>query len=331
MSLLTEETRSADVVALSPVRASVLPADEFYELAKQFPTISVVLTRLVAIRLGRKKHDALAGKTLDAYRIIERIGFGGMAVVYKAEELETGRQVALKMMSHRLVYDTTAFALFQREADIVESFDHENIVRVLGRFAAFRTYFIVMPYIEGSALEDLVRKQGPFPEPECRKIIGQAASALDFAHAADIIHRDVKPSNLLLTFDGVVKLMDFGLAKPVADSSLDKIDPIVGTPRHMAPEQWTGVNVGKAADYFGFGCTAYRLLTGKWLLSDTDVEDLLHHRDSWTAPQIEKLCPGVSDEMCEMIQTCIHHDQDERRIDLKQVARWAGRVDWKSC
>ncbi|MBW3543040.1 MAG: cyclic nucleotide-binding domain-containing protein, partial [Planctomycetes bacterium] len=137
MSLLTDEPRSANVRALGPCRALSLPAARFHELAARYPAISVVLTLLIAKRLGRPdRTDVLRGKTLDGYRILERLGRGGMAVVYAAEELATGRRVALKMMSHRLVYDDAALEQFQREADIIESFEHPNIVRMYGRFAA---------------------------------------------------------------------------------------------------------------------------------------------------------------------------------------------------
>src|SRR5690606_6512793 len=139
MALLTREPRTADVVAIHPLRVLVLPAKAFDEVADLHPEIRVVLTDLLAERLGQASVDGLGEKLLEGYRIEHCLGRGGMAVVYAADSRE-GKRVALKMMSHRLVYDSDALRRFQREADIAESFKHARIARVHGRFEAYRTY-----------------------------------------------------------------------------------------------------------------------------------------------------------------------------------------------
>ncbi len=259
MALVTDEPRTADVVAVGRVTAQFLPLTRFDDLAVRYPVISRVLTQLLADRLGQVDHDVLAGKTLGNYRILRRLGRGGMAIVYQAEQLQTGERVALKMMSHRLVFDSRALALFRREAQIVESFDHPNIVRMRGRFRAFRSYFIVMEYCDGVSLEHIVQHRGALPLVDVRPIVGQLAAALAYAHAHDVVHRDVKPSNAMLTRHGRVKLTDFGLANPI-DSDVKGM--VAGTPRYIAPEQLRGERTGTAADLFSLGCTAWRLLTG---------------------------------------------------------------------
>src|SRR5262245_33834101 len=130
MSLITEEPATADVVATTEVRVLVLPAIDFDAIAAKHPALTIVLTNLVADRLGRGSHDGLGGKVLNGYQILGCIGRGGMAVVYEATELGTGARVALKMMSHRLVYQPGAFSRFEREARIVEPLEHENIARL---------------------------------------------------------------------------------------------------------------------------------------------------------------------------------------------------------
>ncbi len=241
MALLTDEPRSANVVAATPVGTLVFPADKFHELAGRFPEISVVLMLLISERLGLPgRDDILAGKTLDEYRIARRLGRGAMSVVYDAEHLQTGKRVALRMMSHRLVYDQGALAQFRTEAEIIGSFQHENIVRMYGRFAAFRTYFIVMEFSDGVPLNEILDSGGPFPEAEFRKTFGQIVRALTYAHAAGVIHRDVKPANIMLSSSGLVKLMDFGLARTLLQSDPEADDRIVGTLRYMAPEQMMG-------------------------------------------------------------------------------------------
>ena len=327
MAMLTEEPRSANVVAEGDVRVLVLPADTFHKLAKEHPSITYVLTQLVATRLGGRTRDALADKTLGGYRIKRRLGQGGMAVVYEANEIESGRRVALKMMSHRLVYDEAALDLFQREADIIESFRHDNIVRMFGRFDAFRTYFIVLEYCNGISLERILRTYGPLPVSEFRKVIGQVAVAMSYAHAANIVHRDIKPGNIMVNRDGIVKLMDFGLAKPVDTGHRKNSDPIVGTPRYMAPEQLAGEAVGKEADYYALGCSAYKMLTGKSLFSETGIDELRQIHATWKTPSFEEFCPRFDHEVCELLTQALDRDPETRRVDLEKLSRWAGPVD----
>lgn len=326
MSLLTEEPRTANVIATTDVEMLILPSGMFHELATLFPGISVVLTRLFATRLGGYGRDVLAGKTFGGHRFVRHLGQGGMGVVYEANHLETGRKVALKMMSHRLVYDSDALAQFQREADIIESFDHPNIVTTYGRFAAFHTYFISMQFCDGFTLEDVVNAAGPIAEGDFRKIIGQVAAALDHAHAHNIIHRDVKPANIMLNHDGSVKLMDFGLAKPIEDDGGGDCS-IVGTPRYMAPEQLAGYRVGKEADYFALGCVAYKMLTGQTLFTGGGVREIRREHYHYQLPDFRATCPGISIAANWLLEHCLEREHQRRRPNLKKVASWAAQFN----
>jgi serine/threonine protein kinase len=327
MSLLTAEPRSANVVAVDRVHVLVLPAETFHELAHEYPVLGVVLTQLVATRLGSQVHDVLAGKTFHGYRIVKRLGRGGMAVVYEAEETATGRRVALKMMSHRLVCDPTALAQFQREADIVESFEHDNIVRMYGRFEAFRTYFIVMQFVDGRPLSETIKSRGALPQAEARKIIGQVALALAYAHEHGVIHRDIKPSNIMLNRDGTVKLMDFGLARPVLETEGAIPEGIVGTPRYMPPELLSGGSASRATDYFALGCVVYEMLAGRPVLPKLKLTDLLQYYETWQPPAFHEIQPPLSRELCEAFQPSLSKDPRARRLDLSQAAAWAGLAD----
>jgi serine/threonine protein kinase len=286
-----------------------------------------MLTRLFATRRGGAGRDVLAGKTFGGYRFRRHLGQGGMGIVYEASHVETGRQVALKMMSHRLVYDAEALTQFQREAEIIESFDHPNIVTTYGRFAAFHTYFIAMQFCDGHTLEDVINSAGPLPEAEFRRIIGQLAAALDHAHGQNIIHRDVKPANIMLNRDGTVKLMDFGLAKPVEPDVGQPAVSIVGTPRYMAPEQLAGLKVGKEADYFALGCVAYKLLTGQPLFTGRRTADIRREHNRYRMPDFRAVCPGMSIATNWLLEQCLARDPWQRRPNLKQVAAWAAPVD----
>jgi len=305
-------------VATSEVDAQFLPQKVFDDLASSYPVISQVLTQLLAERLGKTGHDALAGKTLDDYSIQSRLGRGGMAIVYKAEHVDSSEVVALKMMSHRLVYDAKALELFQREARIIESFDHQNIVQMKGRFKAFRSYFIVMEFCPGVALDEFVRDRGYIEPDQFRSIFGQIVAGLSYAHQQGVIHRDIKPSNVMLTPDGHVKLMDFGLARPVAGESSRSRKLIAGTPRYMAPEQFMGRPVDTRADLFAVGVTAYKLLTGKNLISSRSLSGIERQHASWQVPDLSEHPQDVA----EFVSACLQKKPDDRKVDLDAVSAW---------
>ena len=328
MSLLAEEPRTAHVIAATPVVANVLPAESFHELAGQNPSISVVLTKLISQRLGRAgRMDVLAGRILGGYEVVGRLGRGGMAVVYEAFDPVHQRQVALKMMSHRLVYDQAALDQFQWEADIIESFEHENITRMYGRFKAFHTFFTVMQFCDGMTLRDLIQQNGPLPQAVARSIVGQLASAPQYAHSKGIVHRDIKPANVMVNRDGRVMLMDFGLAKPAEDSQSALVNLIVGTPRYMAPEQMVGGPIDQASDYFAMGCVVYEMLTGEPLIPETDWLNLLRHHAAWSVPDFERILPGWNPAICDVLHGCLQSEPEHRRLPLEELSTWAGPID----
>ncbi|MGZ0168238.1 MAG: protein kinase domain-containing protein [Planctomycetales bacterium] len=318
MALLTDQPRTASVVAATAVTAKFLPLPVFQELASDHPVIGQVLTQLLAQRLGQQDHDALSGKRFGRYRILQRLGKGGMAIVYEALDEQSGATVALKMMSHRLVYDANALNLFQSEARMIEAFEHPHIVRMLGRFKAFRSFFIVLEFCDGISLGRYVRENGPLPDAQFRKVIAQLAAALSYAHSKGIVHRDIKPSNAILTSSGDVKLMDFGLAKPVDNGEGSSSRLISGTPRFMAPEQLQGAPTDTHADLFALGCTAWKLLTGKELITDTRLSDIEARHKNWQLPDMSDLAPDV----VQILVACLQVDPAKRVVDLDAVARW---------
>jgi CRP-like cAMP-binding protein len=328
MALLTREPRTASVVALTPVRALVLPVEDFHRLARAEPALTEVLSRLTAQRLGGETHDALSGKVFHGYRIRGRLGRGGMAVVYEAEHVATGRRVAIKMMSHRLVFRESSRRRFQHEADIIESFDHENIARMVGRFEAFHTFFIVMEHCDGSSLDRVLAEGGPIDAPDVRRILGQLASALAYAHARRVVHLDIKPSNVMVNRDGIVKLMDFGVASPPSAAKEGTERTIVGTLPYMAPEQLAGEPCGVAADVYAVGGLAWEMLTGKRLFPGEDFVSLRNQHLAWSLPDIASALPGIAADLREFLLRSLAQDPDARTVNLREVASWAGRVNY---
>jgi predicted Ser/Thr protein kinase len=330
MSLITQEPATADVVATTDVRVLALSAADFDVLAAKNPELTIVLTNVVADRLGRALHDGLGGKVLNGFRIEGCIGRGGMAVVYEATELATGERVALKMMSHRLVYQPGAFSRFEREARIVEPLEHENIARMKGHFPAFRTEFIVMEFCEGSTLAELLSRHGAFPEAQAKRILGQLASALEFVHEHGVVHRDLKPGNVMLTPAGRVKLMDFGLAKEdskVTDDTATQSGTVLGTPLYMPPGQMTGDESGPLIDVYSFACIAYELVAGKPLFEARTTRGLLQDKLTRPLPPAAEIGPGVSAELHELLASGLNNEPEDRLASLAAIAGWSGEPD----
>lgn len=330
MALITGENRGADVVAREPVTALALAADEFHGLARRHPELGIVLTNLIADRLGRSDWDILGGKIFEGYEILQCVGRGGMAVVYEARETAHDRRVALKMMSHRLVYDVASLSRFRQEADIVQTLEHDNIARLFGRFSAYGTHLLVMEFVDGPGLDHLVEKGAPVAETFVRPIVGQIASALRYVHGRNLLHRDIKPSNVMLNREGVVKLMDFGLAKPLTvldDRTITHEHALIGTPSYMAPEQLSGEELDSRADVYGLACLAYTLLTGHRLFASANLLDLVRSKLSTSVPPADQIGFGVSAEMHEFLLRGLTPVRDDRLPDLDGQTGWARPID----
>ena len=198
------------------------------------------------------------------FEILGFLGKGGMGVIYRARDLKLNRVVAVKILPLELKADEKARKRFLREAQAAARLEHPNICTIHEIYESDDIDFIVMPYIEGENLQRLLRKKGPFSPDEFLFYARQMASALAKAHSKGIIHRDIKPSNIMITRDGLVKILDFGLAKFTgAEESLTSADVVVGTLAYMSPEQCRGEKLTPASDVFSLGIVFYEMLTGE--------------------------------------------------------------------
>jgi serine/threonine protein kinase len=212
-------------------------------------------------RYNRRVADPAIGSTLAGYRIDALIARGGMGVVYRATQLALERPVALKVIAGELAGDESFRRRFLSESRLAARLEHPNVVPVYDAREDGGQLIVAMRLIEGGDLRRLIDREGPLQPGRALDLLGQAAEALDAAHAAGIVHRDVKPHNILVEGERAY-LSDFGLAKAYADTGSGAGASIVGTVEYMAPEQWRGERVGPAADVYALGCVLYEALTG---------------------------------------------------------------------
>jgi serine/threonine-protein kinase len=206
--------------------------------------------------------DAMIGQTFGPYKITEQIGEGGMAVVYKGYQQSLNRYVAIKVLRTELAQDQEFVTRFRREALAVAELSHPNILHVYDAGFAQGVYYIVMAYVEAGSLKDMV-SQGPMDIEYANSIAAQLADALHHAHQRGLIHRDVKPNNVLMSRDGRPLLTDFGIAKALHESAgLTRTGMSIGTPEYMAPEQIQGQKVDGRTDIYALGIVLYEMLVG---------------------------------------------------------------------
>ncbi|MGC9336069.1 MAG: protein kinase domain-containing protein [Anaerolineae bacterium] len=231
-----------------------------------------------------------SGSTVqDRYHILEEIGRGGMAVVYKAYQPALERYVAIKALPQELTYDREFVERFLREARAAAKLNHPNIVTIHDVGQADSTYFIVMEYVDGRSLADLLKHSAPLPQQRVVQIISHMASALDYAHRHGFVHRDIKPGNVLLDAQGVAKLTDFGIVKAAEGTRLTQTGTLLGTPAYMSPEQARGLEVGHLTDVYSLGVIAYELLSGRVPFSGETMAVL--HAHAYEAPDLQPLPP----------------------------------------
>jgi serine/threonine protein kinase len=243
------------------------------------------LTRFQAIEVAKGRAKSLI---LGGYTLLDKIGAGGMGQVFKAEHRRMKRIVAIKTLPARTMKDAAAVARFQREVEAAGKLRHPNIVAADDADEAGGVHFLVMEYVEGTDLSALVKKHGPLPPAKALNYILQAARGLEFAHKKGVVHRDIKPGNLLVDGEGTVKILDMGLARIEAggdaatQAELTGTGAVMGTVDYMAPEQAVSTKgVDARADIYSLGCTLYYLLSGQATYGgDTLMAKLLAHREN---------------------------------------------------
>jgi serine/threonine protein kinase len=262
----------------------------------------------------------MIGQVLNhRYEILEKVGEGGMAVAYRGRDRVLGRTVAVKVMRPELSTDAEFLARFRREARASAGITHAHIASVYDTGSDGPSHYIVMEYVEGESLRDRLKREGPLPLPEALRITAETAEALEAAHAAGIVHRDIKPGNLLLKRDGAVKVTDFGIARAMSASGHTETGRIVGSVNYVSPEQARGDVVGPQSDLYSLGVTLFEMLTGRPPFDAGDRLAVLHQHIYDHPPLVSDFRSGLPEEAVSIIEHCLEKDLSLRFASAREV------------
>lgn len=262
----------------------------------------------------------MEGKRLGGrYEILNRIGGGGMAVVYKAKDISLHRNVAVKVLSESLSNDSEFVRRFSREAQAAASLSHPNIVNVYDVGRDGYIHYIVMELVEGPTLKEYIQEKGPLPVEEAAEIAIQICDGLSMAHDNHIVHRDIKPHNILLGFNGRCKVTDFGIARAASSSTITQTGSVMGSVHYFSPEQARGGVITEKSDIYSLGIVLYEMLTGK-LPFDGDSAigiALKHLQEPVLDPR--KLVPGIPDNIVKILMRALEKDPEMRYTSVRAM------------
>jgi serine/threonine protein kinase len=250
-------------------------------------------------------------KFISHYRIIGKLGAGGMGVVYRAEDTKLGRTVALKFIAPREIESAEEKARFLHEAQAAASLGHPNICVVHEIDEADGRLFMAMEYVEGESLKDRVAR-GPLKIDEALDVAIQIAQGLDAAHRKSVVHRDVKPANIMIESSGLVKIMDFGLAKMSGRSKLTKTGTTLGTVAYMSPEQARGAEADHRSDIWSLGAVIYEMVAGRQPFKGDYEQAVLYSIMNEAPEPLTSVRAGVPMELDRIVAKALAKDRAER-------------------
>ena len=262
---------------------------------------------------------SLVGRTIGGYRIERYVGKGGMGTVYRAVQISLDRVVALKILSPQLVADPAFVELFFREARSAGKLNHPNVVQVYDVGEQAGIYFYSMEFMEGGTLEARIQREGKIPLEEAVAIVRDAARGLQFAEAHKLVHRDIKPDNLMISAHGHAKIADLGLAAAHKTSEGRK-GKVLGTPHFISPEQARGGPVDARSDLYSLGATFFRILTGKTPFTGRDVREIVQKHLKEEAPLLRTIDPEIPEEIEATVATLLQKDPAKRCASASELA-----------
>jgi CRP-like cAMP-binding protein/tRNA A-37 threonylcarbamoyl transferase component Bud32 len=306
MSVLTGEPRGAHVVAATNMVVWKLGRDRFYEVSSQSPGLLGFLTDLVANRF--ETSSVTADRTIGKYLVKHRVGKGGWGIVYYGLHKLLHRPVAVKMMKHDMAMEEAFLRKFREEGEIIARLNHPNIVQVYDVEEAFQTLFIIMEYLEGNTLKEVIKNNAPLDQKQVLDYLEQILSGLEYSHSQGIVHRDIKPANIYVGEDDRIKILDFGLACPRESQYLN----IEGTPFYAAPEQIECEALDERSDIFSLGIMTYEMVVGRRPYGELDLVSLMDAYCDQDIPDPGEAVPGLSKDLREFIVKACRRKPEKR-------------------
>jgi eukaryotic-like serine/threonine-protein kinase len=253
------------------------------------------------------------------YRVLAQIGQGGMGTVYQAEDVRLGRKVAVKILNASLLANHREIERFQSEAKIQANLNNPHVVTLYGFEPYQDSYCMIMEYVEGRTLAHLIRAVGPLPTPIAVMISKQVLEGLSAAHRQGVIHRDLKPSNIMLTREGIAKVMDFGIAKVEGGKNLTASGALVGTVFYMSPEQVRGEPLDARADLYSFGIILFELLTGRVPFKEGSDFSIMISQVQMPPPPPTQLLPDIPTDIENVVLRCLSKRREDRYQNAGEV------------
>jgi serine/threonine protein kinase len=256
------------------------------------------------------------------YRVQGRLGVGGMSTVLLAMDERLERHVAVKLLAEHLADDPTFVSRFRREALAAARLVHPNIVQVFdsGFDESAHQHFIVMEYVPGQSCAEILRDRGHLDVEQAVDIVAQACRGLDYAHRNGVVHRDVKPGNLLVSESGVVKLADFGIARATGQSSITQVGSVLGTAAYLSPEQARGEEAGPQADLYSLGVVTYQLLSGRLPYEANSLSELALKQQRESPIPLQRINPHVPTTLSDAVALAISVVPEERPRSAAELA-----------
>jgi serine/threonine protein kinase len=313
LGILTGEPRRAHVEAETDMDLWVIAKDQFDEMTEKDPALLDFITELVSDRLDSRRPTAY--RTIGKYVATDIIGRGAFSIVYKGVHKSLNMPVAIKMMRHDMALYPDFLESFYNEAKTIAGLSHDHIVKVYDFEERYRTLFIIMEYLKGNSLKDMISHLRTIPPGLTSDFLIQICSALAYAHQQGIVHRDINPSNILVQPNDRIKILDFGLACPVGTEDFSN----TGTAYYMAPEQIDGGPVDHRTDIYALGITAYEMLTGRRPFPEDNARALLDMHLTLDIADPGHIISDIPDELREFILKAASCDPDQRYRDMEQA------------
>jgi tRNA A-37 threonylcarbamoyl transferase component Bud32 len=313
LGILTGEPRRAHVEAETDMDLWVLTRAQFDEITEKDPSLLDFITELVADRLDSRRPTAY--RTIGKYVIGDIIGRGAFSIVYKGFHPSLSMPVVIKMMRHDMALHSEFLQSFRNEAKTIAGLSHEHIVKIYDLEERYRTLFIIMEYLKGDTLKEMIERLRVLPHRLTAVFLTQICSALAYAHQHGIVHRDINPANIIVQPDDHVKVLDFGLACPTGTEDFSSL----GTACYMAPEQIDGGPVDGRTDVYALGITAFEMVTGRMPFSEGKAKSPLDMHFTRDVTDPKRIVPDIPEELRTFIVTAARCDPNRRYQNMDQA------------